>query len=93
MKKCSFEEIISKISEFAVVYKLFNILITITIATASAERSFCKLKLTKTILINRISDDNVNNEELISFKRQAVPTPSEVLNEFRINWSLSTRSL
>ena len=85
MKNCNFVEILPKISELLLIRKLFTILITITVTTSSAERSFSKLKLIKTILRNRISDDNVNNEALISLNRQAVPTASEVLDKFMIS--------
>ena len=44
---------------FPEMFKLLDILLTLPVGTASVERSFSQMKLVKTRLRNRITDDNL----------------------------------
>ena len=45
---------------FTETFKLLNILLALPVGTATVERSFSQMKLVKTRLRNRISDDNLS---------------------------------
>lgn len=44
---------------FHVIFKLFNILLTLPVETATVERSFSQVKLVKTCLHNKDTDINL----------------------------------
>lgn len=67
---------------------LFKIISTITITNSSAERAFSKLKLIKTQLRNRLDDENVKNEALLSINKRIIIDESTVLEHYCKEYSL-----
>lgn len=62
-------------------FKLFQILATIPVSTATVERSFSTLKRIKTYLRNTASQSRLNGLAMLSIHRELQLTAEDVLNE------------
>jgi len=56
------------VEDFPELFKLLNLIITISPTTASAERSFSSMKRIKTFLRNKMAQDRLSNLALISIE-------------------------
>ena len=73
---------ILQMNDYPLLNQLYKIFVTITVTNSSAERSFSKLKLTKTDLRSTKSDKNLSNECIISINRDIGVDISSVVEKF-----------
>ncbi|XP_060856077.1 52 kDa repressor of the inhibitor of the protein kinase-like [Metopolophium dirhodum] len=66
---------------FPNIFMLLKILFCLPVSTSTPERSFSGLKRIKTYLRNSMKEDRLNGLVLLSYYRNVVITPDEVLNE------------
>ncbi|XP_060872102.1 52 kDa repressor of the inhibitor of the protein kinase-like [Metopolophium dirhodum] len=66
---------------FPNIFMLLKILCCLPVSTSTPERSFYGLKRIKTYLRNSMKEDRLNGLVLLSYYRNVVITPDEILNE------------
>ena len=66
---------------FPLIYTLLKILVTLPVSTASAERSFFKLKYLKTYLRNTICQERLTGLALLNIYRDVIVDPIHIVNK------------
>ncbi|XP_025425352.1 52 kDa repressor of the inhibitor of the protein kinase-like [Sipha flava] len=66
---------------FPNIFMLLKILYCLPVSTSTPERSFSGLKIIKTYLRNNMKEDRLNGLVLLSYYRNIIITPNEILNE------------
>ena len=82
LKEKSFSECLIFMQDYPALKVLYEIVITTAVTNSSAERTFSKLKIVKTKLRNRLSDQNLTNEALISMNRDYKLDIRLILDDF-----------
>jgi hypothetical protein len=70
---------------FNLIDRLFRLLVTLPVSTASAEQAFSCLKIIKTRLRNKMEDDYLTNSLLIHIEGEIMRnyTYNDIVNEFK----------
>lgn len=82
LKNKTYLQCIGHLNEYPIIQNLFKIISCITVTTASAERSFSKLKLIKTDLRNKMAIERLTNEGTISINRSYDVDLSKIVEIF-----------
>ena len=68
-------------TNYPVLMQISNIMKTSFVTTASAERSFSKMKLTKTVIRSRMADDSLSDQAVIGHNRHIQVDVEEALKD------------
>ena len=82
LKGNSFHDILEKIQSMPLLTKTFKIAATVSVSTASAERSFSKLILIKTYLRNQMEQERLCHLGILSMNQDVPLNVERVVKEF-----------